>query len=169
MGDVQLLNGKLQNAYLNLTDASGRVTFNGDSASIEFFNAATKDVDLSFRGEIDLHDSSDLAIKIIGLSPVFDLTSRPIDCVSKIEFGSVAVMLAPAIEALEFRGNLFHPAWTVSLKEAVNPQATGALNLNEATRKLSLCLGTGSDEKTLLLGAPPRPQPVQPPKKARQR
>ena len=169
VGDVQLLNGKLQNAYLNLTGANGRITFNGDSAAIDFFNAATKDVDLSFRGEIDLHDSSDLAIKIIGLSPVFDLTPRPIDCVSKIEFGSVAVTLAPALEALEFRGDLFRPVWTVSLKEAVNPQAAGTLNLNEATRKLSLCLGTGSDEKTLLLGAPQRPQLVQPPKKAKRR
>ena len=168
-GDVQLLNGKLQNAYLNLTDANGRVTFSGDSAAIDFFNAATKDVDLSFRGEIDLHNSSDLAIKIIGLSPVFDLTPRPIDCVSKIEFGSVAATLAPSIEELAFRGGLFQSGWTVSLKESVNAQATDVLDLKEGTRKLSLCLGTGADEKTLLLGAPPRPQPVQPPKKAKQR
>lgn len=166
-GDAQLLNGKLQNAYMNLTDANGRVTFNGDRASIDFLNAATKDVDLSFRGEIDLHDSNDLSFKIIGLSPIFDLSSRPFDCVSKIEFGPVATTLAPAIENFEFRGSLFQSRWTMNLKESINAQSTDALDLKEGTRKLSLCLGTGSDEKTLLLGAQPRPQPSPPRKRTK--
>src|SRR5438046_5223979 len=49
IGDVQLLNGKLQNVSLNLTEASGWITFNETRASLDFFTAATKDVDLSFR------------------------------------------------------------------------------------------------------------------------
>src|ERR1700730_2648136 len=61
-GDIQLTNGKLQSAYLNLTDMSGRLTFNGDHGSIDFFNAATKDVDLSLRGGIDLSDTTYLAL-----------------------------------------------------------------------------------------------------------
>jgi hypothetical protein len=64
---------------------------------------------------------------------------------------------------------LFQSGWTVSLKESVNAQSTDVLDLKEGTRKLSLCLGTGADEKTLLLGTPPRPQPIQPPKKAKRR
>src|SRR6266853_5909505 len=42
-GDVQLLNGTVQNASLNLTEASSRVSFRGNRASLDFFNAATKD------------------------------------------------------------------------------------------------------------------------------
>jgi len=38
----QLLNGKLQNASLNLTQASSRITFDGIRASLDFFNARRK-------------------------------------------------------------------------------------------------------------------------------
>src|SRR5437588_1685776 len=46
-GEVQLLNGVLQNAPLDLIRASGRMTFSGDHSALEFLNATTKDVDLS--------------------------------------------------------------------------------------------------------------------------
>lgn len=167
MGDVQLLNGKLQNAYMNLTDASGRVTFSGERASIDFFNAATKDVDLSFRGEIDLRDTSNLAIIMTTLSPIFDLTSLPIDCANKIEFTPAGTTLSPAIASFDLHGTLFQSGWTLALKESVNAQSTDALNLKEETRRLSLCLGSGSDEKTLLLGAAARPEPAKPRKRTK--
>ncbi len=156
-GDVHLVNGKLQNASLNLTEASGRISFSGNRGSIDFFNAAAKDVDLSLRGEIDFHDTNELAIKITTATPIFDLTSQPIDCASKIEIGPAPASLAPAVAELEIRGAPFGSAWTMSLKERASTQASTALNLSELTRKFPLCLGTSAEEKTLLLGAPPRP------------
>jgi hypothetical protein len=173
VGDVQLVNGKLQGVPMNLTETSGRVTFNGERATIDFFNAATKDADLSFRGEIDFHDVNDLPIRMFGMVPIFDLTHRDIDCVSQIGFAPVGMTLAPAIDEIEFRGGLFQADWTVSLKERGIGQSNGALNLGETTRKLRLCFDTRSDEKSLTLGAHPRPQlapePARPRKRAKHR
>ena len=169
VGDAQLLNGKLQNTSPNLTEASGRVTFDGIRASLDFFNAATKDVDLSFRGYIDFHDTNDLTIGIAASVPIFDLKPRTIDCVNKIEIESVAEALAPVVAELELGGGLFRSGWTMTLKEPMGTQSNGALILNQTARKFSLCLGTGMDEKTLLLGAHPRPELVKPRKPAKRR
>jgi hypothetical protein len=158
-GEAQLVNGKLQNAPLDLTKADGRVTFSGNRASFDSFNAATNEVDLSFLGEIDFHDTSDLVVKIIGATPIFDLALRPIDCVGKIEIGAVAIALAPAVAEVEFRGGLFQSGWTIGLKERVSAQSFPALDLNETTRKFPLCSSsTTAAEKTLFLGAPGRPE-----------
>jgi hypothetical protein len=158
-GDVQLLSGKLQNAPCNLKEANGRVSFDGDHASLDFMNAATADVDLSFRGEIDFHDTNNLAIKIIGATPTFDLTARPISCISKIEIGSVGSTLAPAVAELELRGGLFQSNWTVNLKERLSSQSDASLNFEETARKFPFCSsGKIAEEATLMLGAPPRPE-----------
>ena len=169
VGDAQLLNGKLQNTSLNLTEVSGRVTFDGIRASLDFFNAATKDLDLSFRGDIDFHDTNDLTVGLAASVPIFDLRPRTIDCVNKIEIESVAETLAPVVAGLELRGGLFRSDWTMTLKEPMGIQSNGALILNQTVRKFSLCLGTGMDEKTLVLGAHPRPELVKPRKPAKRR
>ena len=147
VGDVQLVNGKLQNTSLDLTEASGRVTFDGIRASLDFFNAATKDLDLSFRGDVDFHDTNDLTARIAASVPIF----------------------APVVAELDLRGGLFRSDWTMNLKEPMGIQSNGALILDETARKFSLCLGTGVDEKSLVLGAHPRPEPVKPPKPAKRR
>jgi hypothetical protein len=158
-GEAQLVNCKLQNAPIDLTKANGRVTFSGNRASLDYVNAATKDVDLSFVGGIDFHDTSDVAIKIAGTTPIFDLTLRPIDCVGKIEIGAVAIALAPTVSEIEFRGGFFQSGWTIDLKEQVSAQSFSALDLNETARKFPLCSSnTTAEGKTLFLGAPGRPE-----------
>ena len=169
VGDAQLLNGKLQNTSPNLTEASGRVTFDGIRASLDFLNASTKDLDLSFRGDIDFHDTNDLTVGLAASVPIFDLRPRTIDCVNKIEIESVAETLAPVVAELELRGGLFRSGWTMTLKEPMGTQSNGALILNQTARKFSLCLGTGMNEKTLVLGAHPRPELVKPRKPAKRR
>ena len=169
LGDVQLLNGRLENTSLNLTEASGRVTFDGFRASLDFFNAATKDFDLSFRGDIDFHDTNDLTVRIAASVPIFDLRPRTIDCVNRIEIESVAETLAPVISALELHGGLFRSDWTINLKEPIGIQSNGALTLNETARKFSLCLETGVDKKPFVLGAHPRPEVVKPRKPVKRR
>src|SRR4029077_15117916 len=77
LGDVQLLNAKLQNAPLDFTQASARLTFDGEHGKIEFLNAATADVDVSLRGDIDLHDLAEAKIDIFPSMPVFELANLP--------------------------------------------------------------------------------------------
>jgi hypothetical protein len=158
-GEAQLVNGRLQNAPLEIVEANGCVTFTGNRASLDFFNAAANDVDLSLLGEIDFHNTNDVVIKISGATPIFDLTMRPIDCVGKIEIGAVSLALAPAVAEIEFRGGLFQAGWTIGLKKRISTQSFGALDPNETARKFPLCSSsTTAAEKTLFLGAPGRPE-----------
>ncbi len=159
IGDVQLVNGKLSassGAWLNLTQASSRIVFEGDRARLEFLNAATKDVDVLVRGEIDFKDTSDITIRITGSTSIFDLTSHLIDCVNKIEIAPAPLPLAPAVQELEFRGSLFQSPWTISLKEDSSTPLFGVSNPAGLARNFPLCSGTGPEEKILLLGALPR-------------
>jgi hypothetical protein len=161
-GDIQLVNGKLVSngdGWFNLTEASGRIAFEGNRASIEFFNAATKDVDLALRGGIDFQDASEVAIRITAAMPIFDLSPQPVDCTSKIEFAPVPFSLAPAVAELEFCGGFLQSGWTIALKEHTSVQSFGIPDPNDITREFPLCFsGAGLERGTLLLGALPRPE-----------
>ncbi len=159
VGDAQLINGRLSSSsdsFFNVTEASGRIIFDGHAASLEFLNLATNDVDLALRGEIHFEDIHDVAIRIAAATAMFDLTSRPVDCVNKIQIAPAALPLAPAATELEFRGPLFDSNWSVSLKEEMNGQFSDTSVFDSASRTFPLCFGTGPDDKTLLLGAVPR-------------
>jgi hypothetical protein len=159
-GDIQLVNGKLsgdRGGSINLSEASGRIVFGGNRASIEFLNVATSDTDLSLRGEIDFQDANNVTLRIEGAMPIFDLTPHSVDCMSKIEFASAPFSLAPAVAELQFCGALFQPNWTVSLKERTIAQSSDVPDPNSVTREFPLCFSGSSKEKaTLLLGALPR-------------
>jgi len=158
VGEVQLVNGKLasSDSFLNVIGASTLAIFDGNHASLEFLNLATKDVDLALRGEIDFENTKHVVVRIAGATPIFDLMSRPVDCVSKIEIAPAALPLAPAAKELEFRGPLLQSGWSVSLKEEISSQFSIVSTPDSAERIFSLCFGTGPEEKTLLLGAVPR-------------
>ena len=161
VGEVQLINGKLENASLNLTEASSQITFTGNGAAIDFFNVTTKDVDLALRGGIDCQDVNDLVINLVTVGPIFDLTAGGAECVSKIEIEPVAVPLAPVVTEMEIHGGPFH-SWTINLKEQTSTEKPADLSLNQIARALPLCLGQNPEKTTLLLGAPPRPEPQRP-------
>jgi hypothetical protein len=157
-GDAQLINGKLSgsnDSFSNFVEASGRITFEANRGSLEFLNVAGKDADLAFSGEINFEDTNDVVVRITAATSVFDLTSRPVDCVNKIEVVPVALPLAPSATELEFRGALFQSGWKVSLKEEVNNQSLIGSASDSVSRSLPLCFGTGPEQKTLLLGAVP--------------
>ena len=158
-GDVQLINGKLSGdgwTSFDFTEAGSRIVFAGNRASVEFLNLATKDVDLSLRGEIDFEDINDLTIRISGATPIFDLTSTQIDCVNKIKIVPAVLMLAPAVAEFELRGGLFKSGWTASLHEATDFESLTISDPDGGARRFPLCLGTSPEEKTLVLGALPR-------------
>jgi hypothetical protein len=173
VGEVQLLNGKLagSDSFFNLIAASTLAVFDGNHASLEFLNLATKDVDLALRGEIDFKNAKQIVLRIAGTTPIFDLMSRPVDCVNKIEIAPVTLPLAPAATELEFRGPLLQSGWSVSLKEEIGSLFSVFSTPDGAGRTFPLCFGTASEEKTLLLGAIPRPEvaPPAPPKKREKR
>src|SRR5215470_3689180 len=160
VGEVQLVNGKLagSNFFSNVTGASTLAVFDGNRASLEFLNLATKDVDLALRGEIDFENTKHVVVKIAGATPLFDLMSRPVDCVNKIEIAPAALPLAPAATELEFRGPLLQSGWSVSLREEIANQFSIFSTPDTAARTFPLCFGTGPEEKILSLGAVPRPQ-----------
>jgi hypothetical protein len=174
-GDIQLLNGKLsgdEGGSINLTEASVRIVFEESRASIEFLNIATKDTDLSLRGEIDFQNTNNVTVRLSGATPIFDLTPRPIDCMNKIEFASAPFTLAPAVAELQFCGGIFQSNWTVGLKERTIGQSSDIPNPDDVTRELPFCSSVTSLERaTLLLGSLPRPQalPAATPRRAKQK
>lgn len=158
VGEVQLVNGKLAgtDSFLNVIGASTLAVFDGNRASLEFLNLATKDVDLALHGEIDFEDPRHVVVKIAGATPIFDLMSNPVDCVNKIEVSPAPLPLAPAATEFEFRGPLFQSGWSVSLREEIASEFSIVSTSDSAERVFPLCLGTGPEEKALLLGAVPR-------------
>jgi hypothetical protein len=172
VGEVQLVNGKVASTdFLNVMGASTLAIFDGYHASLEFLNLATKDADLALRGEIDFENPENLVVRIFGATPVFDLMSRPVDCVNKIEISPAPLPLAPAATEFEFRGPLFQAGWSLSLREEIGSQFSIVSTSDTAERIFPLCFGTGPEEKTLLLGAVPRAvvAPTQSPKKEEKR
>jgi hypothetical protein len=158
VGEVQLVNGKLasSDSFFNVIEASTLAIFDGNRASLEFLNLATKNVDLALSGEIDFENTKHVAIRIAAATPIFDLMSHPVDCVNKIEIATAALPLAPAVTELEFRGPLLQSGWSVSLKEEIGSEFSIVSTPDSTERTFPLCIETGPEEKTLLLGAVPR-------------
>ena len=148
VGEMQLVNGKLaasSNSPFNITGASTRIIFDGNRASLEFLNFATKDVDLVLRGEIDFEDTNDVKIRIAGETPIFDFMSRPVDCVNKVEIVPAALPLAPAATELELHGPLLQSDWSITLKEEIASRFPDVSLPDSAARKFPLCIGTGPE------------------------
>jgi hypothetical protein len=161
VGDMQLVNGKMSgngSIPFNFVEASGRVAFTGNRASVDFLNVASKDADVSLRGEIDFDEINNVTVRINAATPIFNLTSQQIDCVNKIKIAPAVLTLAPAVTAFEFCGGLFQPGWRVSLHESAGLESWGLSDPEGLARNFPLCLGTSPEEKTLLLGAFPRPE-----------
>lgn len=166
-GEIQLLNGVLQNAPLEMTRASGRMTFSGDRGTLEFLNAAAKDVDLSLKGEVDFRNSNDVIMRFSSATPIFDTTTSVQDCIRRIEIAPVDVTLAPTIEEFEFQGDLFGGAWKMGLKETgTSPTAAIA---NPLTREFHFCAGATPPGEVFTVGVHLRPQPSPPRAKKRGR
>ena len=153
-GEVQLLNGVLQNSPLDLTRASGRLTFDGDHGALEFLSAASKDVDLSLKGELDFRNTKDAVVRISSATPLFDTSANVQDCVRRIEIVPVDVTLAPTIEQIEFQGDVFGNTWKFALKEKEMTAIT-----DQSAREFHFCTGATPRSEVLNIGVHPRPQP----------
>jgi len=136
------------------------VTFSGDHGTLEFLNAATKDVDLSVKGEVDFRNSKDVIVRISSAAPIFDMSANVQDCVRRIEIVPVETTLAPTIEQLQFQGDSFGNNWKMGLKEegtAPVPSIT-----DQSAREFHFCAGTSPQGEAFNVGVHPRPQPSPP-------
>jgi hypothetical protein len=168
-GDVQLVNAKLQSGPLDLTQASARITFDGEHGQIEFLNAATNDVDVSLRGNIDFHDLAETKIDIFPSVPVFAMTTPPGSCVNRVNLQPVGITLAPIINQIELRGSMFDGGWTMTSRQAaINAQ--GQPIPSDAT-KVPLCFGEKPAQQSFTFGLHPKPSPTpeKPRKKSKRR
>ncbi|HST31466.1 MAG TPA: hypothetical protein VLK27_11590 [Chthoniobacterales bacterium] len=157
-GDAQLVNAKLQNSPLDFTQASARISFDGDHGKIEFLNAATADVEVSLRGDIDNRDLADAKIDVFPSMPVFALTTPPNSCVNRINLQAVGITLAPIINQIELRGSVFQGGWTMTPRRA-EITAQGQLIPSEAT-KIALCFGEKPAQQSFAFGLHPKPSPT---------
>jgi hypothetical protein len=159
-GEIQLVNGVLQNAPLDLTHVSGRMIFAGDRATLEFLNATTKDVDLSLKADVDLHSTNDVIATISTTSQVFDATTSVQDCVRGIQISPIDVTLAPIVREVELRGDLFGNNWKFGLKELAISSATATIN--PLDREFHVCSGASPQGEVFTFAVHPRPQPSSP-------
>jgi hypothetical protein len=168
-GDVQLVNAKLQNGPLDFTQASARITFDGDHGQIEFLNAATNDVDVSLRGNIDFHDLSETKIDFFPSVPVFAMTTPPGSCVNRVNLQPVGITFAPIINQIELRGSMFDGGWTMTSRQAAIT-AEGQPIPSDAT-KVPLCFGEKPAQQSFTFGLHPKPSPTpeKPSKKSKRR
>src|SRR5262249_26040418 len=129
---------------------------------------ATKEVDLSLKGDIDLRNSNDVIVKISSTEPVFDTTSSVQSCVRDVQISPVDVTLAPTVQQLEIRGDLFGEAWKMGLKELGTSPA--AMIANPLLREFHFCTGdTAGEIFTFGIHARPQPIPAKPRKRGRTR
>jgi hypothetical protein len=168
-GDVQLLNAKLQDAPLDFTQASFRLSFDTDHGKIDFLNAATRDVDVSLRGDIDLRDLAEAKIDIFPSVPVFELANLPSACVSRINLQPVGITLAPIINQIELRGGIFEGGWRMTLRRAAIT-AQGQETQSESAN-IPLCFSDKPAQQSFTLGLHPKstPAPERPRKKSKRR
>ena len=160
-----MLNGVLQNAPLDLNRASARITFNGEHGALEFLNAAAKDVDLSLKGDLDFRNTNDVSLKISSAVPVFDTTISVQDCVRGIQIEPIDVTLAPTVQQIELRGDLFGNNWKLGLIELGTSAAVAMVG--PLTREFHFCTAANPPGEVFTFSVHPRPQPT--PAKAKKR
>jgi hypothetical protein len=168
-GDVQLVNAKLQNSPLDLTQASARVSFDGEHGKIEFLNAATNEVDVSLRGDIDFHNLAETKVDMFPSMPLFALTTPPATCVNRINLQPIGITLAPIISQIELQGSVFDGRWAMTSRPSTIGEH-GEPITSDAT-KVPLCFGEKPASTTFTFGLHPKPSPTpaKPGKKSKRR
>lgn len=171
-GDLQLSNGKLGLTTLNLTDASTRLTFKGDTAIVDFLNLASPEIDLSLRGSVDFADLTAMELRLTASAAVVDLAPRrTAECVSRIRVTAISAdePIVANIDSIALRGSLFSKSWTVSLTDHRPDDVSGSVDAAGAIRSFPFCRDEKENGAALTFGCERRspPEPVPAPKKRR--
>ncbi|MEN3368081.1 MAG: hypothetical protein V7609_224 [Verrucomicrobiota bacterium] len=152
LGDLQLIAGKFGVGAL----LSTRVTFQGQTGTIDFAQLKQGGGQFFGSGEMDFRDLSDVALKLLLSAPLLDSSSLETgNCVTGVEFLGVPGRTAPFqfVRQIDFRGGLFSPAWTISLSaERVNDPLETPIS---SPRIFPFCSDDRSKGKILTLRAAP--------------
>jgi hypothetical protein len=160
-GDLQLMDGKLGMTPLHADGVSGRLSFHGQAASLDFAHLTAGDANLFLQGNIDFRNLEDVSVMLNGIGSIVDLTANGQGgCVNGLQLLPVPsdAMTFPKIDRIELHGNLLHPDWFLTLAQTHDGHPFGAVGETGASRVFRLCSGNGS--QTLLLGCetqPPHP------------
>jgi hypothetical protein len=168
-GTTQLMDGKL----LGQQTLSTSVTFNGDTATIDFAQIAQQNVRHAARGEIDFRNWADITLKIWPSAPVIALMPLDADgCIDGIkllpgEANSYVHFLqgrsGQRINEIDLRGGLFGSNWTISLYEKRMDGPLETLLLGGPSQTFSTCsdlqpsgrdLGLGLAERSFIDASP---------------
>jgi hypothetical protein len=173
-GDVQLTNGKLGATPLFLTEASARIAFKGETASIDFLNLASAEIAISFHGDSGFADMNAIDLSLTGNEPMVDLAPRRTgECVNSIKFSKLPAgpPVISNIDRITFHGGLFGKPWTVALTDHQIEPATGPAETAASTRSFPLCSNHTAEGSTLLFGCeerlPPKVEVQHPRKKSK--
>jgi hypothetical protein len=152
LGDLQLINGKFGVG----ASLSTRITFKGQTGTIDFAQVRQGGGQFFGSGEIDFRDVSEIALKLVPSAPLLDSSSLETgDCITGLEFSGVSARSAPFqfVRQIDFRGSLFAPTWTIALspERAEDPLETPI----SSPRIFPFCQEDRSKGKTLTLRAAP--------------
>jgi hypothetical protein len=171
-GDLQLTNGKLGVTPLHLTEASGRIDFKGETASVEFLNLASEEIALSVHGQLGFADLNAIDLSLLSNQPIVDLAPRrDVECVNSIKFSQLPAgpPVIANIDQVSFHGGLFGKPWTVALTDHRSEPATGPADAAASTRSFPLC--RAPEGSPLLFGCearvPPKVEVQRPRKKSK--
>ena len=157
-GEIDLIDGQTKDESLGFTGISGRVRLDGNHGLIDFLRIIRKDADVSFRGEVEVRDADDLTITLTSNLPVFDVTSYPLDCVSRVMVSRIDTMFAPIVSEIKLAGGLIDHNWTITLRPTAR-QLDEPMNLGDRT--IPLCFRAWPTQGALMLSAysPPSARP----------
>ncbi len=152
LGDLQLIGGKFGIGSL----LSTRITFGGQTGTIEFAHLRQGPAQFLAHGEMDFRSLPEIALKLFPSMPLADSASlEPGDCVAGLEFLSISLRGRPfpLVREIDFAGNLFTPAWTISLSQ--DPSDDPLATQISPSRRFPFCQEDRSRGRTLTLGTAP--------------
>ena len=175
-GDVQLTNGKLGGPPVDFTEASGRLAFKGQTASIDSLNLGNAETALSLHGKIGFADLNDLVLELAANQAIVDLAPRRAgECITGIKITPLPAgqPVVANIDRIALHGGLFGKPWSVALTDHQSEPGAKPADAAAPARSFPLCSGSKDDKSMLIFGCEPRLQPKpetpRPRKKSRRR
>ncbi len=157
-GEIQLGNGKLGVALVPLTEASGRLVFKGQTASIDSLNLGNAETVLSLHGDAGFADLNDIDLELTPNQTMVDLAPRRDgDCVHEIKIAPLpgGQPISASIDRVAFHGGFFGKPWLIAMTEHQN----AASGPPAAARPFPLCARDHKEASFLIFGCEQRVQP----------
>jgi hypothetical protein len=137
-GNIACVNGRLAKSPGPIAAANGQIDFHGSSADITFANLELTDARLLFHGAINFSDTSNVSIKLIPESPIYELAGvAPTKCIASVNiFGARQIdpetNALPEIRDVELHGGLDLHLWRIALRKDDSAQLPESFSFCES-------------------------------------